>query len=200
MVFCSGVWYGVLVRGKRHIAGLPWAAQPLGPTWGACHEEQRAQKERGLGPRRRRAGAEAWCQLQRAGALGAEPSHIISPSLESSGSARRGRGAQWGPSGSTRRGRRVGARAGGGRTRTESGERRCRRAGALAQGPRAREPGEVELGGGAGRAEGGGEGGGAGSVFGAPRQGGWRPPVRAGRCVCALSRSGRKMAQKGKLG
>lgn len=75
-----------------------------------------------------------------------------------------------------------------------------RRAGALARGSRARGPGEVELGGGAGRAEGGGAGGGAGSVFGAPRQGGWRLPVRAGRRVCALLRSGRKMAQKGKLG
>lgn len=43
-------------------------------------------------------------------------------------------------------------------------------------------------------------GGGAGSAFGAPRRRGWRPPVRAGRCVCALARSRRKMAQKGKVG
>lgn len=96
-MFCSGVWYGVLVRGKRHIAGLPWAAQPLGPAWGACHEGQRAQKGRGLGPRRRRAGAEAWCQLQRAGAPGAEPSHIISPSLGELGERLAGPGGAVGP-------------------------------------------------------------------------------------------------------
>lgn len=94
----------------------------------------------------------------------------------------------WERGGADARGLKVGKQGAGGR------------AGALAQAPRAREPGEVELGGGAGRAEGGGEGGGAGSVFGAPRRGAWRPPVRAGRCVCALPRSGRTMAQKGKLG
>lgn len=80
---------------------------------------------------------------------------------------------------------------GRGRARTESGK--TVRAGGRAPWP---ECGEL---GGAGRGAGGAEGGGAGRAFGALRRGGWRPLGRAGR-VCALCRSGRKMAREGKLG
>lgn len=97
---------------------------------------------------------------------------------------------------SRQEGRREGRREGD--PRSESRERGA----GGAQGPGAAGAGEVELGGGAGRAGRGrrGQAERRGGAFGAPRRRGWRPPVRAGRCVCALARSRRKMAQKGKLG
>lgn len=190
------------MKGEKRVAG--YTALRAGPgcvrrgAAGAEGTRPRAAEEEGG-----RGGVEP--AAARRGPVGRAERRARSPS---SGSAGRGRGAQWGRSGGGGGG--AGApgeeerwkpgREGDGRGPKVGKEGRGGRAGVLAQGPRAPEPGEVQLGGGARGAEGGGEAVGAGSVFGAPRQGGWRPPVRAGRCVCALCRSGRKMVQKGKLG
>lgn len=204
-------WRPVLLRDvlqclrERLPAVLPPPHRPSGPGGGACCEGKRGW---GTGGQHRMVGAFGqWrgAPKRAAGGRAPEPGgpSPVAGTLAPPGRAGERRaggaaGAVAAERGHLRRGQ-------GGRGLKVGKEEADRRAGGRAPWPggvTAREPGEVELGGGAGRGEGGrrGEGGGAGSVFGAPRQRGWRLPVRAGRCVCALLRSGRKMAQKGKLG
>lgn len=204
LLFCSGMCYSVFVKGFLRCSPLRTALQA--PAAGRVARGREAGALEGstgwLVPLASGGGRRSVLQAA-AHRSPADPAQWRARSRHPGepGSGRRPGGAAGAVAaerGHLRRGQ-------GGRGLKVGKEEADRRAGGRAPWPggvTAREPGEVELGGGAGRGEGGrrGEGGGAGSVFGAPRQRGWRLPVRAGRCVCALLRSGRKMAQKGKLG
>lgn len=199
--------YTVFVNCQRLIVELPRLHPPSGPVWGRGSGQQKAaqgpvQKGRGLGQPSGE-GAEAWCPLPRPGAPGAEPGgRRALPCLGERGERRAGPRGAAGPG--RRRLRSGGAAEEGGRLRRREGDARGRKVGKEVQaggwrcGPGAAGTRRDRAG--RRRRPRGAEGGGAGSAFGAPRWGGWRPPVRAGCRVCALPRSGRKMAQKGKLG